>query len=334
MALPPEQSSGNLLSAKWLNDHRGETKKNTIRPGNGININRSELGTTVSTSGNLNDYNNFTGTRVTVLNKTGRDLEAYMVAGIEDATFTDEETVRDAASSGIQYILRRPEKGDDLSNWVLLLEDIDDDEAGHAFIRSDGVLARVRFEDDDKEDEDVQFAVFDFGDEEDESSEADQFFELKASKAGDIRILDRDEDEGAAKQESGNDFVWCIIRFCMHGGGVGTNEVPFRIGIDSGDSDIHTEDADDEEWDRDDEETHKQTQGGEEVDTDGVVILMQTRTEYESDGDEVLYGYQRRLTFDSAGKLVLVGPEVRYTIDDPEECDDDGGAEGQQLQGG
>ena len=328
MPLPKKQSEGNVLGARWLNRLRGEVQGNRAMPGRGIAINKNPSGTTISST-NGSEYGKFEGTLVTVLNKTDKDLGAYTVAGIDDTTIEDDKTA-DGIADGIEYILRKPKKGDELSNYVILDEEIKADEAGRAYIRSDGVLARVRFEKDQLEDEDYAFARFEIDDEE-SSSTADKFFELKAAKSGDIRILERD-----TKEEDGNQFVWCIVRFCMHGGGTGTNDVPYRIGIDENDDYIHVENADGESWDRDgDAESLKQTQDGEEVDTDGIVIALTTRVEYFHDGNKILYGYQRRMTFDSAGRLVLVGPEVRYVVDEPEECsEDEQGGEAQQLMGG
>jgi len=224
MGLPSKQAVGNILSARWLNDHRGETEKNTVRAGAGIRVERNNGGTVISKV-NLSLIQRFPGSTVSVLNKTNRDLDAYMVAGIERTTLK-EENLTDSIESGIRYILRKPRLNDIHGGFVILAEAIEKDEAGLAYISSDGMLARVKFTDDQDPPkkgavdsdgvavlDNFIFASLEIEDPE-TSSTADKLFQLTASSVlSPVRILERKREE-----EKKGKFNWCIIRFGQYVG--------------------------------------------------------------------------------------------------------------------
>jgi len=305
MSLPPPTVVGEFLSSDWLNNHRRETKKNTIVSATGLSFNRSEVGTTLYgrylTPGEKQE-----GKIVTVVNDTGRDLPEFYFAGIQKLTSRDEMV---GNFSQFDYVIRKAEAIDLNGRIVMLAEPIPDKGAGDAFISSDGLMTRVEYDESGDQD-DLRFATID--------TEADNGYIAQASGLGPILVIDVED-----KQDDHPDWRWAQVRFPIFGSG-GIDEP-----VDATYEDEHSEEANTEfyssEIDGANTDVIMDFSNPPDNDADdgkkqGLKITMATGSSYFDTGDQTLYSYVADFHYDNNGRLLYVEKERRVVIDVPEDC--------------
>lgn len=321
MPLPPPISKGEVITAKDLNSHRSETKRNTIVGATGMSFRRTPGGTTLGVKRELANQSP-EGKLVTVINDTGRKLQPYWFAGIEKVT--DRESMV-GNYSDVNYVLREPEDTDLDNRLVMLAEPIEDKAVGKAYIRSDGILSRVLY-DEGGDDDDFRFASIEVG------GDGGNAYTLLAKETGQIAVLDVED-----KQDDHPDWRWAVVRFPI-GSASGALKDPFDLTFD----DEHAEVADPDFYTNKDGvevmfDFRELPQEAKDNKNQGLKFTISRGVAYYDDGDEILYQYVTNLHLDSSGKLTFITREKRAVIDDPEECTTTGGGDevqAQQLMGG
>jgi len=311
--LPPEVAVGERLKALTVNGLRTGIKENRILPGRGIRLVRNRNGTTVALAKRINSRS-LPGRLVVVLNNTGGDLPAWAVSGIEKTTAQDD--LASIVAEGIVYVLRKPEDDDKASGYVILSEAIKDDAVGLAYISGEGILARVKFDEDGSED-DLLFCDLDTTKKDGE----EQF--LYPTAAGSARILDREDDDIP------EGWRWVVVRFPV-GGVSGVLEDPQDLTY----AGEHEEAARAPTFTNADGIDVMVDLREPEEDTQGFKITESLGSAYFDTGDEIFYQYVADYHYDSAGKVVFIEAERRVIVDVPEECEPDEAAPPQQMMGG
>lgn len=287
-----------------LSRMREETRRNRIIRADGLGFAQTPEGVVLSRNPQ-GATGVLPGSIVTAINNTGRDLESFMVAGIEQAT--RDEGVQESLYDGPGVVLEALDEDKHAQGGIaLLFDDIPDGEAGRAYIGSDFALARVRYESED--DVDLKFAAVDF------DAAGDDLYVLKASSSGPFFIVDRNDDAG--EPASGERFA--IVQFPFGAGG--NYDDPFDLTYE----DEHSEESNPSFYQNEDDppvdvmfdfRTPPESATGQ-----GMKITMSTGIAYYDDGDETLYGYVADFHYSSDGRLLFIEKERRITIDIPEDC--------------
>ena len=198
MAFPPPTTVGEHLRSQWLNDLRKESLSNQIVSTTGLTFKRTPSGTSVNRSVD-SKFGAFQGTLVTVVNLTDNDLKQWYFCGIEKVT--DRDKMENNISKGVSYILRDIEAADFPDKIVMLAEPIKKNNSGQAFIRTESVMTRIRYNVDQSED-DLRYATIDT------TAEGDGKYVLEASAIGFVAVIDVEEF-----QSSHEDWRWAVVRF-------------------------------------------------------------------------------------------------------------------------
>lgn len=319
MALPPEITKGEVITADpFLNGLRRDIKKNRIINTSGLQFRRTANGTTLSNK-LLAESSAPEGKLVTVINNTGRDLQPYWFAGIEKVTGRDK---MEGNFFDVNYVLREPKDEDLNGRLAMLSEPIKNKAAGKAYIRSDGILARVLYDELGSEDK-FRFATIEIG------GEGGNAYTLVAAESGPILVLDVED-----KQNQVPGLRWAVVRFPI-GVSDGVLNNPFDLTFDG----EHDEEADPSFYKNKDnvEVMYDFRELPEEAvknKNQGVKVTIARGVNYSDEGDEILYAFTINMHFDSIGKVAFITREIRYIIDEPEECVVEETTSSQQLMGG
>ena len=310
--LPPEVRVGERLKAKTVNALRSGIRENRILPGSGIKLIRDRQGTTVALAKRIKSRS-LPGRLVVVLNNAGKDLPAWAISGIKQTTAHDD--IASIVAEGIKYILRTPEESDKVTGYVILAEAIKDDAVGFAYISGDGILARIKYNEDGSE-EDLLFAEID-----PTKEDGDELF-LYPTADGSARVIDKEETDIP------EGWRWAIVRFPF--GESGVLENPHDLTYTG----EHSEEASENFYTNAESEDVMIDLREPPEGTQGFKITMQTGESYFDESDETLYSYVVDVYVTSAGTIQKVLREVRPVTDVPEDCDLPNEAAAQQMMGG
>ena len=209
MTLPPRAFQGQRLSAAYLNQLIDFVRRNETISGQGINVNRTNSGTYLS-SGVNTQVSVFNGERVTVSNTMSRDIPAYSIVGISEVSNNDDLTL--TITDGVRYQVEAATPEQLRRGQIALVDEtIEADNAGSAWLNASAVITRVRFEA-DKEEPDFDDSAYRFAtiDTSFEDQEDNRYILRPTARGGPFIIVDVEP-----KKEKGQSWRWAVVAFAQ-----------------------------------------------------------------------------------------------------------------------
>jgi len=205
MALPNETKKGEILTSKWVNDLRGEVKRNTMVSTSGLTFSRGVGGTSLAIAPET-DISAFSGVPAVIVNRTGRDLLPYLFVGVEEVTNRD--GMQENVALGVDYVTRKPESEDLFGRLIMTAEEIPDGWSGNGFIASNEMITRIKYNPDGSEDNFRYATISDLGA---EATSEDGFILQAIDGGGPVQVIDVEPDTSSHPEEP--DWRWAVIKW-------------------------------------------------------------------------------------------------------------------------